>query len=778
MHRVASVLGSGVLPLWTSGLYSGFPLFADSEAGTLFPLNWLLIVFNDPRGLLTVLCASLCVSALGMYAFARSLGAGPVASAIGAWCWSLGGFATGHLIHVSILNSTAPLPWLLLAVDRVLATGGSARWRWLIAAASLHALQWLGGHVQPELMTWWLVGAYLAFRLFVSPTPGAPARSRLQRLVLFGGVPAFIGTVAFGLSAAQLLPTLELAGASARGAGAAYAYGTTYSVAPVDMLTLFSPFFFQHDSGVRWSLWAGWETAAYAGILPLILAVIGLLPSGRRLVGQVAGAATRERLFFTFIAVVSLWLAMGDSAPLSPYRWVQALPLMNILRAPARFLMLFDFSLAVLAALGAERLLSAANPFERVAARRLAIAVGGITLVLLCIVFGVAGWIGANREATIQWLDSTYGAFPNAGLLHPPERLFDFLQWAVWLGNPRLAFALLVLLAAALWTMSACTGGLQPRRRRLFAVALVLADLSYFAYGFWQPVSVQELAKPDAVVQLVRDEAAGTRVFSWPQAATLPDRLLALGRCRCRRLLVPGDAPPVPACSRAYRLRQPPAGPDERGVDRASAACGKHSGVSRTSGQSTARPASAHALHCAGLAARTAHLCARPHAAGKSSASRICPRTRSPACAGAGGRPAQYHRCAEPPAGYSNPCGHRNGRMGAGASGRARDCPPPAGANRAQFRSERRLQPVLYTAPLCRGRAGGGGGPHCCGAAPGADRSASARREPVPRRIHTTSRHSGHGRAAWYQLVDLSYRTADALRRTGRRLRGALVGSL
>ena len=159
MHRVALDLSAGSLPLWTSALFSGFPLFADSEAGTLFPLNWLLVVFNDPQALLAILCASLCLSALGLYAFARSLGAGRTASAIGAWCWSLGGFATGHWIHVSILNSTLPLPWLLLAIDRVLCARGRQRWCWLVAAAVLHALQWLGGHVQPPLMTWWLAGA-------------------------------------------------------------------------------------------------------------------------------------------------------------------------------------------------------------------------------------------------------------------------------------------------------------------------------------------------------------------------------------------------------------------------------------------------------------------------------------------------------------------------------------------------------------------------------------------------------------------------------------------
>ena len=553
MHHVAAGLAAGSLPLWTSGIYSGFPLLADSEAGTFFPLNWLLVAFDDPRGLLLILCAGLCAGALGLYAFARSLGAGRFGAAIGAWCWSLGGFATGHLVHVSILNSTAPLPWLLLALDRVLATKGIVRRRWRAAAAALHALQWLGGHVQPALMTWWLAGAYIVFRLYVCPHPGSPPRTRTQKLGLLLCIPAVVGAGAFALSAAQLLPTIELAAASARGVGAAYAYGATYSLTPFDLITLFSPLFFLHESGARWSLWAGWETSAYTGILPLLLAAVALAPGGgRRTTREAPGSHTAESgeraardgddggshashgderldqmaLFFGGVALASIWLALGDSAPLAPYRWVQALPLMNVLRAPARFLMLFDLSVAVLAALGAQRLLSITASWSRKAIRRAAVGFTAATLAIFCLVFAAAGWIGSNRPATLQWLDAVYGAFPNGGLPYPSERLFDFLQWAVWLGNPSLAFALLVLPGSMLWLLALSGGRLPPRDLRLYGLVLVLADLSFFAFAFRPPIALQSFAQPETLVTLLRDSADNTRVFSWPQSATQPDRLL------------------------------------------------------------------------------------------------------------------------------------------------------------------------------------------------------------------------------------------------------------
>ncbi|MBI3732550.1 MAG: hypothetical protein HY259_03720 [Chloroflexi bacterium] len=89
MHRVAESLRAGQLPLWTGDLYNGFPLFADSESGALFPLNWVMIGWNTPQGFVLVLALSTALSAVCMYALARHLQFNRAASVIAGWVFAL-----------------------------------------------------------------------------------------------------------------------------------------------------------------------------------------------------------------------------------------------------------------------------------------------------------------------------------------------------------------------------------------------------------------------------------------------------------------------------------------------------------------------------------------------------------------------------------------------------------------------------------------------------------------------------------------------------------------
>ncbi|MBI5879679.1 MAG: YfhO family protein [Chloroflexi bacterium] len=523
MENVAAALRAGHLPLWTAKLYGGFPLFADPEAGTLFPLNWLMALISGPAGLRLVLMLATDAAALSMYAFARHLKLMRPAAVIVAWTYGLGGFFTGHLVHVSMLNAAWPMPLVILALDRALAARGRASLRWMIAAGLLHGMQWLGGHVQPPILTWLLASAWAIFRLWISPLPRRPLRTMRAQLAALTSSAGVIGAVAFGAAAAQLLPTLELAQQGTRAGGVNYAYAASYAVSPFDLVTLVSPYFFQHDSGVRWGLWANWETAAYAGILPLMLAIFAVCVSWR------AGSASRAVvLFLTVLASVSLWLATSPFLPINIHQLLYHLPVANVLRAPARFTLLFDFAVALLAGYGAHALLGGTHPANGFAARRVAVTAAGTAVALAVVDFAVAGWIGANRALTVEWLDSVYSAMPHSGLLLPPERLFDFLQWSVWIGNPRLAVSLLLLAGAALWLAGAATGRLPRPARTVLALALTLVDLAVFAAWFWQPVSIDAIEHPVAAAQLARQEV-DRRVLAWPGSGLQANRPLAYG---------------------------------------------------------------------------------------------------------------------------------------------------------------------------------------------------------------------------------------------------------
>ena len=99
-----------------------------------------------------------------------------------------------------------------------------------------------------------------------------------------------------------------------------------------------------------------------------------------------------------------------------------------------------------------------------------------------------------HRAETTQWLDDVYRALPNAGVLLAAPRLFDFLQWAVWLGNPSFAWGTLLLTASALvialsvtgrlsvgvrqWSALASPGASAPQRRADQASGLALSEVT------------------------------------------------------------------------------------------------------------------------------------------------------------------------------------------------------------------------------------------------------------------------------------------------------------
>lgn len=95
----------------------------------------------------------------------------------------------------------------------------------------------------------------------------------------------------------------------------------------------------------------------FPGFLPLLLAAAAFT----------AGRKTRSRCgdlaFYGLLALVTLWLSMG--APIGPWPWLYSLPGFNFIRVPARFTILTLLALAVLAACGFDRLMSAAAPRKR-----------------------------------------------------------------------------------------------------------------------------------------------------------------------------------------------------------------------------------------------------------------------------------------------------------------------------------------------------------------------------------------------------------------------------
>jgi hypothetical protein len=343
----AHALLAGHLPLWDPLLFMGAPYLANSQAGVLYLLNWPLAPLAAPQAVKLAVIIHLAIAALGVYAFARrALGQSALAAFLAGALFSLGGYLTSQIEHVNQLQGLAWLPWLLLAAHILVQRLGASPFNFrravapAVAAAVIVALQILAGHTQSAFISLSGAGIYaLVFSLLHSHrhTLRSSLGSIVPRAFFTACFMAAAGLAAIGLSAAQVLPTLELSGQSLRGGGLQLREALSFSLDPRLLGRALLP-------GYSRALFS--EFVAYAGVAGMALAVAGL----RR---------RPERLAVLAVAAVGLGFALGAFDPL--YAVLATIPPFNLFRAPARWLALFALAIALLAGSGLDEFVSAST---------------------------------------------------------------------------------------------------------------------------------------------------------------------------------------------------------------------------------------------------------------------------------------------------------------------------------------------------------------------------------------------------------------------------------
>ena len=477
-----------------AGHAGGFPLYADGSVGTLFPLNWVLILW--PTALMLIPFGRMVLAAVGMYLFVRALGVGPLGAFVAGLVFALNGFAVGHISHIDLANGTALLPYVLLFTEMSIR---AKRWPtvglWLLATGVAYGLAWVSLHPMAPLMILLVFAPWVIYR-------GLSERGRagIGWIVAALVVPV---VVAVGLSSAQIVPMLELAAASPRQT-AGLRFNSSYSLPWYDLIDLIWPTFFHSgNGGVQWGLW-NLETLAYMGTLPFVLA----------LVAAVAWLRRRHVAFFVVLALLALWTALGQYAPIGPQPWLYALPGFSVLRAPARFFYIVSFAGAYLAAVGIDWLLMRRwTAAQRRRMKRLLAA-----LVVLAALLPVAGfvvrWAVDNQPKQVEravW--ALYLNLPH-GTEVPPETVIAQLQekLALTSGEMWRAVALLLLSAAlvAVWL-----AGRAPRWAWTAAVGLLAAvDLLTLIPLYTTPVAADAVTTLQPAGQYLAPRLSHSRYFN------------------------------------------------------------------------------------------------------------------------------------------------------------------------------------------------------------------------------------------------------------------------
>lgn len=459
-------LAEGRLPLWSSDLFCGFPLFAEGQGNALYPpfiLLFALLPSWVAYNYYTVL--HFIVAGLGAYALARVLRIGRTGSCLAGIAYMLAGPVLYHAHHTNIVVGASLLPVLLLTIEMACRRRAL---QWFLALSAVTAGLVLGAQPQYTLYCALTCAIYAGWRLILL-SEGRPSLRVPVRVALGLAAAAVLGAL---LAAVQVLPTLELAAHSSRGMGALS--GITPGL-PANLLTMLLPFAFG-SPGLA-SYWGATDPGLYSeitmffGVGVLMLALVGLFVD-----------RSRRTLFLAGLTVFSFLFALGFHGAV--YNLFAVLPGFGATRFPSRYAFVTALCFSLLAGTGLQHLIF---PVDRMRLRRSAVAasslvlVAGIAVVLLCT------WGQRGLQHLDYWDLAVELPFLGTFDLNQMWRYFHEVHpWDVW----RLAGAAVTGTGLLLVCVRA-GGGLRVRR--------VLA-------GLWIALVFVELAQAGSEYSMVTDQ--------------------------------------------------------------------------------------------------------------------------------------------------------------------------------------------------------------------------------------------------------------------------------
>jgi multisubunit Na+/H+ antiporter MnhG subunit len=381
-HFAAQSLQNGIIPLWNPHLYSGIPFAADAQSGLFYPPNLLIFLLSPNLNIETLEYLAVFhfwLAGFGMFLFlqhsplAAKLRLHPLAALTGAIAFE---FSDLFIVHFGNLNMIAVAAWLPLVMLAFQNAVAQRKTNFALTAGALLAIATLASHIQITLFILLALGPYALWEVFWPGQAGPSSDPASKGAFLPPSIPPAGGEasirarfaplgylfltllVTVGLSALWLIPTLEMSRYTLR-ATLSYPESAAYSLHPAQLIGLLIPNYFGRDPALHWGPWERVETG-YIGILTLLLALVGASLQKDR---QTCPEYNRRVRFFIALAGVGFLLALGDSSIL--HGWLSLSPGFGQFRAPARYILLLDFSLATLAAIGLHRLMETLNETAR-----------------------------------------------------------------------------------------------------------------------------------------------------------------------------------------------------------------------------------------------------------------------------------------------------------------------------------------------------------------------------------------------------------------------------
>ena len=364
---------TGGYALWNPYLFGGMPYVGAMHGDIFYPTSWMRMVMPTDVAMTWGMILHYMLGGFACYVFLRALGLRFFGALVGAVAYMLSGWNASYVNpgHDGKIFVGSMLPLAMLFVLRGVRDGRNWAWGALSITVGLGMLS-----PHPQLMQYLLMGTgvfglYAAFGM-----DGHPERPvALRRLGMALGA-VLLG---FAISAIQYVPVMEYTPFSPRAGGKDYAFATSFSFPPVEIINTLIPEF----TGILDKYWGPnriHHHSEYIGAAVWVLVIAAFRSKVR----------SRDVLFWAgFAGLFTLW-ALGGNTPF--YQLIYNLvPGSKFFRAPSTVFFVATFAMAILAGFGAQGLI------EKAPSRRFVLA--GAGTIVLFLVMGVTGMLSGLASA-------------------------------------------------------------------------------------------------------------------------------------------------------------------------------------------------------------------------------------------------------------------------------------------------------------------------------------------------------------------------------------------
>ncbi len=322
-------------PLWNPYLFSGTPFPGNPTTAMFYPPNWLFLIFNSDTTFGYIYALDVYLMALFTYLFAKEIIKDEFAAFVSGMIFGFSAITSVRLNpgHILILDGIVWFPLLLLCYEKLLQ---QKKIFFAIAAGIVVGLMLLSAFFQTIAYALFATCLYILFRIIFDKK----LRNNLGEIYKNIILPVFLSfIIGMGIAAVQLLPTIEFTQYSLRTIGISFDFAASFSMHPFQIISFVLPYYFGSPD-LFWGKGNFHETAAYCGVIPLLLIIFALQKRYNKYIP-----------IFIILASIAVLYALGKYSPVF-YLFRTYIPGFNSFRVSSRMLFVYVFSIALLAGFG------------------------------------------------------------------------------------------------------------------------------------------------------------------------------------------------------------------------------------------------------------------------------------------------------------------------------------------------------------------------------------------------------------------------------------------